>query len=185
MILEANSQFPQLAMAILVPYIPPDSVQDSSPAPTQMGSPVTMPAQQGNALPHRPLNPQVDGVEAEWHTLQDKGFSDAAIGTILTATCDTTQKVYKGRWKCFVSRCRERIQNPIHTSVMHILDFLQLKAEVLAMNTVKGYVIAISHRHALVRGAPLSLDPSIKRWIKVLEHIKGIPYLIMLPSAWS
>ena len=43
----------------------------------------------------------------------------------------------------------------------HVLDFLQLKSETLTVNTLKGYVPAILHRHALVRGTTLSLDPSI------------------------
>ena len=63
---------------------------------TQTGSPVTMPAQQKRALPYQPLNPPVGGVEAERRSLQDKGFSDAAIRTILSATHDTTCKVYNG-----------------------------------------------------------------------------------------
>ena len=33
---------------------------------------------------------------------------------------------------------------------------------------------AISHRHALVRDATLSLEPSIQRWIKGLKHTKGM-----------
>ena len=47
---------------------------------------------------------------------------------------------------------------------------------------MKGYVTAILYRHALIQGAPLSLDPLIKRWIKGLEHNKGIPHMIM--PAW-
>ena len=54
-----------------------------------------MPTRQRHTLPHRLGDPPVDGVEAERHTLQDKGFSDAAIRTILAATCDTSRKVYK------------------------------------------------------------------------------------------
>ena len=50
------------------------------------------------------------------------------------------------------------------------------------MNTLKGYVTAISRKHALVQGVTLSLDPSIWRWIKGLEHSKGIPQLIT--PAW-
>ena len=39
---------------------------------------------------------------------------------------------------------------------------------------LKGYVTTISCRHALVHDATLSLDPSIRRWIKCLEDLKGI-----------
>ena len=67
-------------------------------------------------------------------------------------------------------------------SVKHVLDFLQLKSQVLAVNTMKGYVTAISHRHILVQSTLLSLDTLIRRWIKGLEHTKGIPCMIM--PAW-
>ena len=81
-----------------------------------------------------------------------------------------------------ISWCVKRGQNPICACIKHVLDVLQLKSEVPAMNTMKGYVTAISHRHVLVQGAPLSLDPSMKKWIKGLKHSKGIPCMIM--PAW-
>ena len=60
-----------------------------------------------------------------------------------------------------------------------VLDFLQFKSETLAVNTHKGYVTAILCRHTLVRGATLSLDPSIQRWIKGLEHTKDTAHMIL------
>jgi len=63
--------------------------------------------------------------------------------------------------------------------VKHVLDFLQLKSETLSVNTMKGYVTAISRRHSMVQGQPLGLDPSIRRWIKGFEHTKGIPRMIL------
>ena len=124
------------------------------------GIPVTMPAQQGHALPHRLEDPQVHCMETERHSLQDKGISESTIKTILAATRDTNRTVYKGRWESFVSWCRERGENPIHMSLKHVLDFLQTKSERLAVNTIKGYgiVTAISRRHAMVHGNPISLD---------------------------
>ena len=44
---------------------------------------------------------------------------------------------------------------------------------------MKGDVTAISLRHVMAQGYPLSLDPSIKRWLKGLEHPKGIPRMVM------
>ena len=79
------------------------------------------------------------------------GFSEATIRPILAATRDTSQKVYNSRWEGFSSWCSERGQNPISTSVNHVLDFLQLKSEALSVNTLKGYVTAISCRHAMVQ----------------------------------
>ena len=61
----------------------------------------------------------------------------------------------------------------------HVLNFFKLKSKTLLVNTLKGYVKANSHRHIIVRGASLSLDPSIRRWIKGLEHTKGIPHMTL------
>ena len=97
---------------------------------------------------------------------------------ILAATRDTTRAVYKGRWEHFVSWCSKGGDNPIRTSQKHILDFLQAKSETLAVNTIKGYVTFIAHRHALVHGNLLSQDPVLKRWINGLEYSKGIPDMI-------
>ena len=83
-------------------------------------------------------------MEAEQRALQDKDFS-----------------VYNSRWEGFSTWCGERGQNPISTSVKHVLDFLQLMSEILAVNYLKGYVTAISRRHAMVHGVSLGLDPSI------------------------
>ena len=82
---------------------------------------------------------------------------------ILTTTHDTSRMILYGGWQSFISWCGERGQNPIGTSVKYFLDFLQLKSELLAVNTMTGYVTAISHSHALVQGTPLSLDPLIRR----------------------
>ena len=88
---------------------------------------------------------------------------------ILTATRDFSRKVYNGRWQAFIRWCRERNQNSVRTSVKHVLEFLQLKSEALAVNNMKDYVTAISCRHVMVQGNPLSLEPSIKRWLKGLR----------------
>ena len=42
----------------------------------------------------------------------------------------------------------------------------------------KGIVTAISRKHAMVHGNPISNDPTLNRWIKGLEHSKGIPRMI-------
>ena len=102
-------------------------------------------------------------MKAEWRSLQDRGFSEAAIKTILAATRDTTGAVYKGRWESFVSWCSERGENPIHMSLKHILNFLQAKSEALAVNTIKGYLTTISRRHAMVHSSPFSTDHMLER----------------------
>ena len=85
-------------------------------------------------------------MKAEWQTLKNKGFSEATIRTIGAAPRDTSRNVYNSRWEGFTSWCSERGQNPISTSVKHVLDFLQLKSVALLVNTLKGYVTTISLR---------------------------------------
>ena len=101
-------------------------------------------------------------MEAEWHTLQVEGFSEATIRTTLAAIRDSSRKVYKSRWESFTSWCGERGENLISSPLKHVLDFLQLKAETLSVNTLNGYVTAISRRHATVQVMPLGMDPSIR-----------------------
>ena len=64
--------------------------------------------------------------------------------------------------------------HPVSPSVKHVLDFLQLKSDVLLVNTLKGYMAANLRGHTIAQGKPMSLDPSIRRWIKGLEHTKDI-----------
>ena len=80
---------PKLSEEILVSTTPPDDVLDPTPH-MQMEPPVTTPAQQGRALPHRPGDSPVNGVETEGCALQNRDFSDAAIRTILAAIHDTS-----------------------------------------------------------------------------------------------
>ena len=119
-------------------------------------------------------------MEAERRALHDKDFSDSAIRTILAATRDTSRQVYKSRWESFSSWCVERGQNPISISCEARPGLPKAqKSETLAVNTLTGYVTAISCRHAMVRSISLGLDPSIQRWINGLDHTKGIPRMIM------
>ena len=52
------------------------------------------------------------------------------------------------------------VKNTICTSLKHILAFLQAKPERLSVNTIKGYVTAISRRHAMVYGTLISTPKS-------------------------
>ena len=83
---------PSWPKEVLLP--PPDGMRDPPAAPIQEGSPVTLSARHGHALPHRPENSQIDCVEAKQRSPQDKGFSEAAIKIILAVT-------NKSRWKSF------------------------------------------------------------------------------------
>ena len=76
-------------------------------------------------------------MEAERYALQDNDFAHAAVRTILAAIRDTSQKVYNSRWESFSSRCGE---NPVSTSMKHVLEFLvlQVKSETLAVKHSEG-----------------------------------------------
>ena len=86
---------PQLTEEVLVPPSP-NGVRDPLSDPMSMRSLVTMPTRHGHCLPHRHGDSPADGVEAEQHALQVKGFYGAAIATILAPTRDSSHKVYHG-----------------------------------------------------------------------------------------
>ena len=55
-----------------------------------------------------------------------------------------------------------------------MLDLLQEKLKSVQLDTVLGCVTAISNRHALVQGQPLSADETMKKWVSGLKLTKGI-----------
>ena len=108
-----NNHLSPVAEEILVPLASPDVMRDPPLAPMQMGSPVTMPDRQRHALLDGPGDSPVDGMEAEWHTLQIKSFSEATIRTILSATHDSSGKVYNSRWESFTSWVVKGVRIPL------------------------------------------------------------------------
>ena len=67
-----------------------------------------------------------------------------------------------------------RVSIPIHATVRQVLDFLQEKSKSFQLNTVLGYVTAISNRHAPVEGQALSVDKIVKKWVSGLKLTKGV-----------
>lgn len=70
---------------------------------------------------------------------------------------------------------------------MEVLDFLQSQAETKSIQTIRGYITAISDRHCRVKVGRkkyrISMLPSIQTWVKGLAQIKPIPR-ILVPS-WN
>jgi hypothetical protein len=62
-----------------------------------------------------------------------------------------------------------------------VLDFLTSLVEAKAVNTIRGYVTAISSRHVPIEGQSLSLHPAVSLWIKGLVKHKGLPRVLVPP----
>jgi hypothetical protein len=62
-----------------------------------------------------------------------------------------------------------------------IIDFLTSLVESKAVNTIKGYVTAISVRHDPIDGLPVSLHQAIMLWVKGLMRFKGLPRVLVPP----
>ena len=65
-----------------------------------------------------------------------------------------------------------------------VLEFLQFLADQhRAISTIKGYITAISNRHAWIDGARLGSHPLLTRWRKGLDNLLGVPRTLVPP--WS
>ena len=88
---------------------------------------------------------------------------------------DQHRIVYDGRWCAFVGWCDEQGFNPIHATVGQDFDFLQEYSKLVQLNTVLGYVTAISNRHALVDGQALSADKTVRKCVSSLKLTNDVP----------
>ena len=129
---------------------------------------------------------KLDSRESERAKWQRAGMSQPVIATALACKRASTRAVSDTRWAAFAKWCTEEHFDPLALPVTQILDYLQgLVAQNKAINTIKGYITAISDRHDKVklRSKYLSISqlPSIQIWIRGLTLSKHIPR-VMIPS---
>ena len=70
------------------------------------------------------------------------------------------QEEFDARWREHVSWCDEQGFNPIQATCQLGLGFSPREVKSLQLNSVLGYVTAISKRHSPVQGLPLSMSPA-------------------------
>ena len=76
---------------------------------------------------------------------------DPVRRTVLNARAPSTRLQYDNRWKLFSVWCMGRNTDPVHCSVLTVLEFRQsLPDNGRSSSTLRVYVAAISCRHAKV-----------------------------------
>ena len=99
----------------------------------------------------------------------------------------STRTVYDGRWKAYALWCTERGLCPVEAPVTEVLEYLQMLSETKKLNTVKGYITAISARHCKVRSPGhrrkrrLSKHSALKTWLRGLEQSTHEPVVRVPP----
>ena len=116
------------------------------------------------------------------------GYSEDVTETALSAKRPSTRVVYDTRWQAFSDWCLEKQVEPTSCSLPVVLDFLQsLVRRGRAVNTVRGYVSALSSRHALVQVGrdlvPLGSAPPVRTWLRGLSK-QHPPPTVRVP-AWE
>ena len=150
--------------------------------------PVSVPAGQGDLVPPRPTIATVGSLEAEKLAWRRQGFSDDVIDTALAAKRGSTRTVYDSRWQAFVDWCTQRHIDPLSCNVPQFLEFLQqLVHRNLALNTIKGYVTAVSSRRGLVEyrdeSVRMAAVSPVRTWLRGLS-IQRPPVRSRVPP-WS
>jgi len=122
-------------------------------------------------------------LEAERRVLEGAGLSEAVITTALAATRRSSRSVYDTRWDAFCGWCSEREIDPVRAPLNQVLEFLQIQSNSKAVNTMKGYVTAISNRHVHINDLPLSANPMVRSWVTGLTKTKGFSRVLV--PAWD
>jgi hypothetical protein len=114
----------------------------------------------------------LEAERAEW---LEAGFSATVTDTALSAKRTSTRTVYDSCWSMFLTWCKEKELDPLLCSEPNVLDFLQfLVTNGRALNTVRGYVTALSSRLGLFRCAhgmvPLASPPAVRTWLRGVKR---------------
>ena len=171
----------KMAQEALVHRTTPPVSRGSSPPPRELQSTVTEVAGGGDTLPRIAPDATLNSLETERRSLQDQGFSESVIGIMLASKRKSTRKVYDSRWSAYASWCSARDINPTMASIAEVLDFLTSISDEKSTNTLKGYVSAISNRHAPINGGTFGSNPAVTQWLKGLVQSKGISRSIVPP----
>ena len=106
----------------------------------------------------------------------------------MAAQKSSTRKVYNSRWDAYVKWCTDPDLQPLQAPVAQVLEFLQsLVDRSLSVNTVRGYITAVSARHVKISedgvSKRLSDLVSVQTWVKGLSLLHPAPR-VQVP-AWD
>lgn len=96
------------------------------------------------------------------------------IDTAVAAVQSTSRTVYDARWRKYVDWCAESDLDPVKAPLTKVMNFFQsLVTEGKKLNTIKGYVTAVSKRHKKVkigsRWYRLSKTSIVRTWLRGLS----------------
>ena len=170
----------QLAQEELVSPSPPDGHGATGDVPQEDGSALADAIRARSPVSPRPGHAAVDCLEAERSAWQRKGFSRKVIDTAMAAKRASTRRVYGGRWDAYAKWCTERELQPVQAAVEQVLEFLQSLADKsLSVNTIRGYITAISARHVKIDedGVAKSISDLavVQTWVKGLSMLHPAP----------
>ena len=171
-----------LASQDMVPVVTPTGMRDAEEVADPDGSPVADTSGSGQNVSFRPEDAELGSLAADRRTLQGAGLSEAATITALAAVRSSSRTVYDARWAGWSSWCRGRHLDPVSAPVSDILDFLQdLVDQGRAVNTIQGYITAISNRHEAVDNSRVGSHILVHQWRKGLKNLVGINRTLVPP----
>lgn len=89
--------------------------------PTTSGRSAGTGAHQASKPAHVPL----DGLETEWGLLQEQGYFEQVVSTLLASRRDSTKRVYSATWRTFCRWSARTGMQPLKAKICHVLTFLQ------------------------------------------------------------
>ncbi|XP_060545540.1 uncharacterized protein LOC132711180, partial [Pantherophis guttatus] len=141
-------------------------------------------SQPGGSSTSRPRLAALNRVAFERVLLRRRNVPGRVIGTIQAARRPSTTRIYESSWRTFCSWCRLHHVDPTSASVPDILVFLQDGFDKgLAPSTLKRQVAALSTVLSKEATIPLTLDPSIKGFLKGASNIR--PTMIHRYPTWD
>jgi len=158
----------------LVPPAAPIGMQDPPLDTNQDGPSETAPDAQGDSVPFRPEVTQVRSMEAERRVqafqkqLSQQPWQPHADHLDQSTTPDGMLSV-------------AGVVDPIRAPLNQVLE--QLQSQSKDVNTMKGYVTAISNRHVRINDSPLSANPMVHSWRGGLTKTKGFSRVLI--PAWD
>ena len=110
------------------------------------------------AIEHGHHHPMVSGLEAERGLLQDQGLSVQVVNIMLFSRRASTCRVYDSCRAAFHSWCSAGDIHSTASPIFKVIHFLtSLVADSKSVNTIRGYVSAISLRHDQDEGRLISV----------------------------
>ena len=123
---------------------------------------------------------QASGLEDLGEALIRRGLPREAVHVAVNAWVPGSRSVYKTQWAAFCDWCSQRGENPLDTSVILILLFLQNRFDLGRQHsTIKSYVYLLGRYLPNFDGASLGNHPLISIYLRGARHLRPAPRLVI------